>query len=405
MNNFLRRSITPTTSCLFVSSTIFFSHEKDERKNYYQPSHNNLSTSWPLSKLRLQNKIVHCDANVKPQEQANVGFPIKPTMESIPVPTQQQNAKEKEEKSEDKEEDPQYNNLFPLRQLMKPKVEYPLWDEDWDGRALQTTGDRKKDHEHKRYIRKNGVTRHIILIRHGQYDETHKEDEKRLLTPLGRKQAELTGQRLAKMIQGFDTQFGPCNVKTIHVSNMARAKETADIIKKSLPDTVVRAEPNPDLNEGRPCHHIPGGRVSERAINGVDEGHERIEKAFLSFFYRSDPPVQATTTDESNEEDLENKEENATTSNNDDANENNALEPHPQHEFEIMVCHANVIRYFLCRALQIPPEAWLRLCTFNCSLTYLTIRATGSVSCRMLGDIGHLGYEYSTFSMHHGFNW
>jgi len=25
-----------------------------------------------------------------------------------------------------------------------------------------------------RYIRKNGVTRHIMMIRHGQYDETHK---------------------------------------------------------------------------------------------------------------------------------------------------------------------------------------------------------------------------------------
>lgn len=47
------------------------------------------------------------------------------------------------------------------------------------------------------------------------------------------------------------------------------------------------------------------------------------------------------------------------------------LESDPQHEFEIIVCHANVIRYFFCRALQLPPEAWLRLCTFNCSLTYL----------------------------------
>ena len=57
------------------------------------------------------------------------------------------------------------------------------------------------------------------------------------------------------------------------------------------------------------------------------------------------------------------------------------------------------------RALQLPPEAWLRLCTFNCSLTYLTIRPTGSVSCRMLGDIGHLPYQMSTFSQHRGFNW
>jgi len=56
-------------------------------------------------------------------------------------------------------------------------------------------------------------------------------------------------------------------------------------------------------------------------------------------------------------------------------------------------------------ALQLPPEAWLRYCPFNCSLTYLTIRPTGTVSCRMLGDIGHLPYNASTFSGHHGYNW
>lgn len=32
---------------------------------------------------------------------------------------------------------------------------------------------------------RSGPSRHLILIRHGQYDETHREDEKRILTPLG----------------------------------------------------------------------------------------------------------------------------------------------------------------------------------------------------------------------------
>lgn len=189
------------------------------------------------------------------------------------------------------------------------------------------------------------------------------------MTPLGRKQAELTGQRLAKMIQGFDEQFGPCNIKTIRVSNMARAKETAELIAKSLPESVVRTPPDANLNEGRPCHHIPGGRVSQRHVKITDEGHGRIEEAFKTYFYRSDPPPM-TEEEKEIEEDDENEDE---------------LKTHPQHEFEIIVCHANVIRYFLCRALQIPPEAWLRLCTFNCSLTYLTIRPSGTVSCRMLG--------------------
>jgi serine/threonine-protein phosphatase PGAM5 len=47
----------------------------------------------------------------------------------------------------------------------------------------------------------------------------------------------------------------------------------------------------------------------------------------------------------------------------------------------------------------------LRLCTFNCSITYLVIRPNGMVSARMMGDIGHLDYDESTFSGTHGFKW
>jgi serine/threonine-protein phosphatase PGAM5 len=296
-----------------------------------------------------------------------------------------------------------FHGLFPLRQLWKPKVEYPLFDGNWDNRKPETTGDKVKDHQNSRYIRKHGVTRHIILIRHGQYDETHREDEKRILTPLGRKQAELTGKRLAEMIAGLDEQFGPCHVNTIRVSNMARAKETADIIAKELPDSVIRAEPDPMLNEGRPCHTIPGGKVSSNTIMKTDEGNKRIEQAFQTYFYRADSPELPKENEETkgNSNESINKEAEEVSA----EEEEGELKGHPQHSFEIIVCHANVVRYFMCRALQLPPEAWLRMCTFNCSLNYVAIRPSGSVSVRMLGDIGHLGYKHSTFSMHHGFNW
>lgn len=126
----------------------------------------------------------------------------------------------------------------------------------------------------------------------------------------------------------------------------------------------------------RPCHHIPGGKVSEKTIEQTDDNHKRIEEAYGKYFYRA--PTDLTVDQDEDE---------------------------PKHEFIVVVCHANVIRYFLMRALQLPPEAWLRYCPFNCSLTYVTIRSTGSVSCRMLGDIGHLPYDKSTFSQHEGFNW
>jgi serine/threonine-protein phosphatase PGAM5 len=276
-----------------------------------------------------------------------------------------------------------FHGLFPRRQLWRPLVPYPLWFKNWDGHEPPSTGDKELDREQMRRIRKHGVTRHIILVRHGQYDESEKEDELRTLTPLGKEQAALTGQRLADMMAGAQEEFGPCNIRHLRVSNMTRAKETADIIATYLPN-VQFEEPDPQLNEGRPCHHIPGVKASKRTIELTDENHPRIEAAFQKYFYRQ--PL-----------DLADEERLSATSDGGRSDE--------KHEFEVIVCHANVIRYFLCRALQLPPEAWLRYCPFNCSLTYITIRATGSVSCRMVGDIGHLPYNKSTFSKHHGFNW
>ena len=153
-------------------------------------------------------------------------------------------------------------------------------------------------------------------------------------------------------------------------------------------------------------NHMPylmkeGGKVRDSVVKKVDEENPRIEASFRKYFYRSDSiasPFIKTKGEENNHT-------NALESN----NTTDAIDLLPstqaKHEFEIIVCHANVIRYLTCRALQIPPECWLRFCTFNCSITYFTIRFTGSVMCQMLGDIGHLQYDQSTFSMHNGFNW
>lgn len=318
----------------------------------------------------------------------------------------------KDDISDDARMEEWYANIFPKRQLYVPTKEYPLWDANWDHKQPTPLADKEEERKKQRDIRKYGTTRHIILVRHGQYDETHKEDEKRILTSLGREQADLTGKRIAEMIRGemlsHDTTTAttgatsehhgaectssPCRVKILRVSNLARAKETADIIARHLDDSVDIGSPDPLLNEARPCHTIPGSRASPSAIQKTDEGHAQVEAAFRKYFYRSD-----YSDPKDNEQHLD-----STTT---PVDSNDSPQPTETHEFEIVVCHANVIRYFLCRALQLPPEAWLRFCNFNCSLTYLTIRPTGSVSCRMFGDVGHLPYSKCTFSQHHGFNW
>lgn len=64
--------------------------------------------------------------------------------------------------------------------------------------------------------------------------------------------------------------------------------------------------------------------------------------------------------------------------------------------YTLIVGHGNVIRYFVCRALQFPPEAWLRLHLNHGSITWLTIQPSGNVSIRCLGDSGYMPPQYLT---------
>ena len=172
MNNLFRRSAAPAVACLL---------------------HQTFSNRSSLSKQHKYDSIVHCEEDVTVQKVATVAkveeLKIK-TLKATDAGTlvkvavgEEKEKKDGEEGKESKntneegieeEEESLFHNLFPLRQLWTPKVEYPLWDEDWDGRKMESSGDEKKDRQMKRYVRKNGVTKHIILIRHGQYDETSK---------------------------------------------------------------------------------------------------------------------------------------------------------------------------------------------------------------------------------------
>ena len=222
------------------------------------------------------------------------------------------------------------------------------------------------------------------------------------------------------------------NLKVVHVSDMARAKETADIIVKEIENgmiangddnfTITRSNPDPNLNEGRPCHVIPSGECID--VETVRRDGPRIETAFRKYFYREQESksdkrkrekefkkIQAANNKGDKEDSLETATTKPITTTTKQVDEPNPAAdatiapPKHQHNYEIIICHGNVIRYFFMRAMQLPPEAWLRLCTFNCSLTYFTIRPEGGVSCRLMGDIGHLDMDEVTFSGHHGYNW
>ena len=89
-----------------------------------------------------------------------------------------------------------------------------------------------------------------------------------------------------------------------------------------------------------------------------------------------------------------------------------------EEQVDILVCHGNVIRYFVCRALQLPPDAWLRYASLtissscvllyscvlsrfglhNGSITMIHVRPSGRVGIVTMGETGHMPKEKLTFN-------
>mgnify|MGYP005847401375 CR=1 FL=1 len=315
----------------------------------------------------------------------------------------QQTQKEGKEGETPLDNETMFEDQCLLRQVYKPVVPYPAWDFNWDGKMNSfSTLEALSTIEGLRMSSETGTTRHIILVRHGQYDESHPDDRRRCLTPLGRRQAQLTGRRIAELVQ----HVGVENIKGIYTSDMLRAKQTAWIMAKALPKELEIGNPDEDLNEVLPAPMIPMRPDLPGVVEEVDSVKHRVDRVFRKYFYRADPPEELL------ERERVSQYEPAISSSGSVSLSTSTMKkreltplPPPKHEFIIVVCHGNIIRYLTCRALQIPPEAWLRLSIFNCSMTYLIIKPNGYVSARMIGDIGHLGYKETTFSGAHGVMW
>ena len=68
-----------------------------------------------------------------------------------------------------------------------------------------------------------------------------------------------------------------------------------------------------------------------------------------------------------------------------------------KNEISVIVCHGNVIRYFLCRGLQLPPTAWLHMSLAHCSVSSLHCRPSGTVGTRGIGEAAFLPKNLITF--------
>ena len=191
--------------------------------------------------------------------------------------------------------------------------------------------------------------RTLVLVRHGVYDETDERDPEigKALIAEGREQARITGERLAAWPQPVDA---------VYASTMTRARETAEIIMKSLPGVPLTA--NRDLRECEP----PGyGRMDMAGVTAgsKDSCAARIDERLARYF-----------------------------------------RPSPERDSaEVLVCHGNVIRWLTCRAMGADPKLWLSMSLANCSLTVIQVRANGTCKITAVGDRGHLPVALQTWAM------
>ena len=183
-------------------------------------------------------------------------------------------------------------------------------------------------------------TRTIYLIRHGNTDTSVKGDETVVygLTPLGIAQARLIAARL----RGLPVKF-----TSLTASPLTRARETGQIIQQELPQLTLQISPL--LRECTPRTWRTEATKGETPAS-LDAAEAQLNQAFATYC------VPAKEAD--------------------------------QHD--ILVCHGNVTRYFVMKALGVDPQAWLGLSVANGSLTVIQVKADGTFKVLAVGDIGHV---------------
>jgi hypothetical protein len=63
---------------------------------------------------------------------------------------------------------------------------------------------------------------------------------------------------------------------------------------------------------------------------------------------------------------------------------------------EIVVCHGQIIRYFVCRVLQLQPEAWVDMDMSHCGISEILIMSNGRRVLVSHNDVGHLPHHLIT---------
>lgn len=179
----------------------------------------------------------------------------------------------------------------------------------------------------------------IYLVRHGAYDSDPKAGpDGPGISSLGIAQARLIAARLRGIPVRFDSMIS---------STMTRAIDTAAVIHETLPDVpwdqspLIRECTPPTWNEALAKKLDPAKAAASAAT---------LNQAFETYFVPAKGAEKHT----------------------------------------ILVCHGNVIRYFVVKALKVDPKSWLGFAVAHASLTVVRVKPNGDFIVLSVGDVGHL---------------
>lgn len=190
------------------------------------------------------------------------------------------------------------------------------------------------------------AVRILYLVRHGQHDQENPSGSELGggLTPIGVKQSELTARMFAKK-----------PITSIHSSSLNRSEETARIISKEFPGVTIQQT---DLLWECIPTMTPKLKLEMPNYSGaqVTQDRQRADVAFRKYF--------------------------------------KVAKRNDRHD--VIVCHGNLIRYFVTLILKAEPDSWVRMDLCNCGVTQILVQPDGDIALLCHNDWSHLPKELRT---------
>ncbi|KFM70646.1 Serine/threonine-protein phosphatase Pgam5, mitochondrial, partial [Stegodyphus mimosarum] len=136
------------------------------------------------------------------------------------------------------------------------------------------------------------------------------------------------------------------NFSKMYCSCLPRTQQTANIIESFLGKVPV--EVSDLLDGGIPVAPDPPLPLFQYDPEVCATQKKRLDQAFQKIFHR--PSIVASS-----------------------------------HNYEIIISHSTVIRYFICKLLQIDPATWERFFVPHCSISWVKILGNGVISIKSVG--------------------